>query len=180
MEINDLRPGNWVSYQNLKGYNYKVIKAETTEFGSDVITVKSWYTGENETLLAHAFYPIYIEDRIDIKKGQFNFEDNGFFYDIYEDAYIYTHVIKNVKGSLPVYDFKVFIYLSDHTTDGTVIVHIEKYPDNWNDMSFDEQEEYMEEQGEMYTKNMEYVHELQNFLEDNGINMDIKVKYSVK
>ena len=38
----------------------------------------------------------------------------------------------------------------------------------------------MEDQGEMYTKNMEYVHELQNFLEDNGINMDIKVKYSVK
>ena len=176
MEINDLRPGNWVSYQNLKGYNYKVIKAETTESGSDVITVRSYYTGENETLLAHAFYPIYIEDRIDIKKGQFNFEDNGFFYDIYEDAYIYTHV----KGSLPVYDFKVYIYLSDHTTDGTVIVHIEKYPDNWNNMSFDEQEEYMEEQGEMYTKNMEYVHELQNFLEDNDINMDIKVKCSVK
>lgn len=180
MEINDLRPGNWVSYQNLKRYNYKVINAETTEYGDDIITVKSWHTGENETLLAHAFYPIYIEDRIDIKKGQFDFEDNGFFYDTYEDAYIYTHVTKNVKGPLPVYDFKVYIYLSQHTTDGTVIAHIEKYPDNWNSMSYDEQDEYIEEQGEMYTKNIEYVHELQNFLEDNDINMDIKVKHTTK
>ena len=176
MEIKDLRPGNWVSYQNLDGFCYKVIEAETTEHGDDVITVRSRYTGELECLLAHAFYPVYIENRVDINKGPFIFSKNGFFYDINEDAYVYTHVIKNVKGTLPVYDYKVFIYLSDHTTDGTVIVHIEKYPDNWNNMSYDEQDEYMEEHGESYTKNMEYVHELQNFLEDHGINIDIELK----
>lgn len=166
MEIKDLRPSNWVSYQNLDGFCYKVIEAETTEYGDDVITVRSRYTGELECLLAHAFYPVYIENRVDINKGPFIFSKNGFLYDIYEDAYIYA----DKYGQ-----FKVFIYLSDHTTDGTVIVHIEKYPDNWNNMSYDEQDEYMEEHGESYTKNMEYVHELQNFLEDHGINLDIKL-----
>lgn len=166
MEITDLRPGNWISYQDLEGYNYRVISAETTEFGDDIITVRSRYTGELETLLAFAFYPIYIENRVDIRKGPFIFYDNGFIYDTYEDAYIYTDKNK---------EFKVYIYTSQHTLDGTAIVYIEKYPDNWDDMTEEEQDEYIEQTAPDYTKNLLYIHELQNFLEDSGVDVNIEL-----